>query len=78
MGTTDTDEQWLSVSKPINQLWPELLEFFEGKNHPIELEDGELGVLETVGHRLMSRPACCIVIDIKFLRNKVIRLILPS
>ena len=47
MGTTDTDEQWLSVSKPINQLWPELLEFFEGKNHPIELEDGELGVLET-------------------------------
>ena len=47
MGTTDTDEQWLSVSRPINQLWPELLEFFEVKNYPIELEDGELGVLET-------------------------------
>ena len=47
MGTTDTDEQWLSISRPINQLWPELLEFFEEKNYPIELEDGELGVLET-------------------------------
>ena len=47
MGTTDTDEQWLSVSRPINQLWPELLEFFEQKSFPIELEDGELGVLET-------------------------------
>ena len=46
-GTTDTDEQWLSISRPINQLWPELLEFFEAKNYPIELEDGELGVLET-------------------------------
>ena len=47
IGTTDTDEQWLSISRPINQLWPELLEFFEEKNYPIELEDGELGVLET-------------------------------
>ena len=47
MGTTDTDEQWISVSKPIDLLWPELLEFFEEKNYPIELEDSDLGVLET-------------------------------
>ncbi len=47
MGTTDTDEQWISVSKPIDLLWPELLEFFEEKNYPIELEDADLGVLET-------------------------------
>ena len=47
MGTTDTDEQWLSLSMPLSQLWPPLLEFFETKNYPVELEDEELGVLET-------------------------------
>ena len=47
MGTTDTDEQWLSLSMPLYLAWPALLEFFETKNYPIELEDEELGVLET-------------------------------
>ena len=47
MGTTETDEQWLSLSMPLFQLWPALLEFFETKNYPVELEDEELGVLET-------------------------------
>ena len=47
MGTTDTDEQWLSLSMPLYLAWPALLEFFEAKNYPVELEDEELGVLET-------------------------------
>ena len=46
-GTTDTDEQWLSVSMPIDRLWPTLLEYVETKDYPVELEDAELGVLET-------------------------------
>lgn len=46
-GTTETEEQWLSVSSPIDRLWPALLEYFEVKNYPMELEDEELGVLET-------------------------------
>lgn len=47
MGTTDTDEQWLSLSMPLYLAWPALLEFFETRNYPLELEDEELGVLET-------------------------------
>ena len=47
MGTTDTDEQWLSLSMPLYQAWPALLEFFEAKGYTVELEDEELGVLET-------------------------------
>ena len=46
-GTTETEEQWLSVSMSIDRLWPALLEYFEAKNYPVELEDAELGVLET-------------------------------
>ena len=47
IGTTDADEQLLSLAMPVNQLWPELLEFVGSKNYPVELEDSELGVLET-------------------------------
>ena len=32
---------------PLYLAWPALLEFFEAKDYPVELEDEELGVLET-------------------------------
>lgn len=44
---TDTDELLLSLSRPLYEVWPEMLEFFETNNYPVELEDEELGVLET-------------------------------
>lgn len=47
IGTTEADEQLLSLSIPVNLLWPDLLEFVESKNYTVELEDPELGVLET-------------------------------
>lgn len=47
IGTTEADEQLLSLSIPADQLWPDLLAFIESKNFSIELEDAELGVLET-------------------------------
>ena len=47
IGTTEADEQLLSLSIPVNLLWPDLVEFVESKNYTIELEDSELGVLET-------------------------------
>lgn len=47
IGTTEADEQLLSLSIPVNLLWPDLVEFVGSKNYTIELEDSELGVLET-------------------------------
>lgn len=47
LATTEADEQLLSLSIPVNLIWPELLEFVESKNYSIALEDVELGVLET-------------------------------
>lgn len=47
IGTTEADEQLLSLSIPVNLLWPDLIEFVESKNYTVELEDSELGVLET-------------------------------
>ena len=47
IGTTETDEQLLSLPIPVNVLWPDLVEFVESKNYTVELEDSELGVLET-------------------------------
>ena len=47
IGTTEADEQLLSLSVPVDQLWPDLLAFVESKNFSVELEDVELGVLET-------------------------------
>ncbi|MYH69728.1 MAG: outer membrane protein assembly factor BamC [Gammaproteobacteria bacterium] len=47
IGTTEADEQLLSLSIPVNLLWPDLVEFVESKNYTVELEDSELGVLET-------------------------------
>ena len=47
IGTTEADEQLLSLSIPVNLLWPDLIEFVESRNYTVELEDSELGVLET-------------------------------
>ena len=47
IGTTEADEQLLSLPIPVNVLWPDLVEFVESKNYTVELEDSELGVLET-------------------------------
>ena len=46
-GTTEADEPLLSLSMPADRLWPDLLAFVESKNFSVELEDSELGVLET-------------------------------
>ena len=41
------DEQWVSVRQPRADLWPRLRAFFENKGYPIDVDDAELGVLET-------------------------------
>lgn len=41
------DEQWVSVRRPRADLWPALRSYFEKKSHSIEVDDAELGVLET-------------------------------
>ena len=46
-GSTETGEQWLTLSMPTQQLWPRLLEFIASENYSVELDDSELGVLET-------------------------------
>ncbi len=45
--TAAPDEQWVSVRQPRADLWPRLRTFFENKGYPIEVDDAELGVLET-------------------------------
>ena len=47
ISTTEANEQSLSVSVSLARLWPDLLAFVESKNLSVELEDAELGVLET-------------------------------
>ena len=46
-GSNEAGEQWLSLSLSTQQLWPRLLEFIEAENYSVDLEDQELGVLET-------------------------------
>ncbi len=41
------DDQWLSVQGSVADIWPELQDFWKQKGYPIELNDAELGVLET-------------------------------
>lgn len=41
------DEQWVSVRQPRADLWPGLRAYFEKKGYPVEVDDAELGVLET-------------------------------
>ena len=46
-GTTETDEQWLSLPGSKEEFWPQLSEFFESRDFSLEVDDEELGVLET-------------------------------
>ncbi len=46
-GSTETGEQWLTLPMSTQQLWPRLLEFIASENYSVELDDSELGVLET-------------------------------
>jgi outer membrane protein assembly factor BamC len=41
------DEQWVAVRQPRADMWPKLRAYFGGKGFPIEVDDAELGVLET-------------------------------
>jgi outer membrane protein assembly factor BamC len=45
--TAAPDEQWVSVRQPRAEMWPRLRAFFEKKGYPIDVDDAELGVLET-------------------------------
>jgi outer membrane protein assembly factor BamC len=40
-------EQWLALQGTSVEIWPELREFWEGKDYLVDLDDAELGVLET-------------------------------
>jgi len=41
------DEQWVSVRQPRADMWPRLRAYFEKKGYAIDVDDAELGVLET-------------------------------
>jgi len=42
-----TDEQWLLVKGTVAGIWPELREFWKKKGYTLDLDDTDLGVLET-------------------------------
>lgn len=46
-GVTEADEHWLSLAGSPAVIWPRLREFFQGQGYALELDDEELGVLET-------------------------------
>lgn len=46
-GVTEADEHWLSLAGSPAEIWPRLREFFQGQGYALELDDEELGVLET-------------------------------
>ena len=41
------DEQWVSVRDSRYNVWPKLRSYFQGHGYALELDDTELGVLET-------------------------------
>jgi len=41
------DEQWLSVQGGIADIWPKLKEFWTAKGYTLDLDDQDLGVIET-------------------------------
>ena len=47
IGSGIDDEQWLAVAGTSAQVWPKLREFWIEKGYTLELDDAELGVLET-------------------------------
>ena len=46
-GVTEANEHWLSLAGSPAAIWPRLREFFQGQGYALELDDEELGVLET-------------------------------
>lgn len=56
-GVTETDEHWLSLAGSPADIWPRLREFFQGQGYDLELDDEELGVLETGWREEPSLPA---------------------
>ena len=46
-GVTEADEHWLSLAGTPAAIWPRLREFFQSQGYALELDDEELGVLET-------------------------------
>jgi outer membrane protein assembly factor BamC len=44
------DEQWLSLQGSIADIWPNLHEFLKAKGYTLDLDDQELGVIETQWH----------------------------
>ena len=41
------DEQWLALQGTVAQVWPDLRQFWLGNGFQLELDDAELGVIET-------------------------------
>ncbi|MEE8321148.1 MAG: outer membrane protein assembly factor BamC [Gammaproteobacteria bacterium] len=41
------DEQWLAIQGATTEIWPKLSEFWSAKGYTLDLDDAELGVLET-------------------------------
>lgn len=41
------DEQWLALQGGVAEIWPDLREFWRDKGYTAELDDAELGVIET-------------------------------
>jgi outer membrane protein assembly factor BamC len=78
------DEQWVSVRRPRADLWPRLRTYFEGRGHPIEVDDAELGVLETgwgepmtgaagtqrVKYRVFSEPGATPDVTVLFISSQ--------
>jgi outer membrane protein assembly factor BamC len=44
------NEQWLSVQGSVEDIWPKLHEFLEAKGYSLDLDDKDLGVIETQWH----------------------------
>jgi outer membrane protein assembly factor BamC len=45
--TASPGEQWVAVRQSRADMWPKLRDYFSRKGYPIEVDDAELGVLET-------------------------------
>lgn len=56
-GVTEADEHWLSLAGSPAVIWPRLREFFQGQGYALELDDEELGVLETGWREGPSSPS---------------------
>ena len=69
-GVTEADEHWLSLAGSPAAIWPRLREFFQGQGYALELDDEELGVLETGWREGPSAPAADGLEDVALSRHK--------